>query len=128
MYADALEVWATLNNPNAYEAKAGRAVAALRVGREAEALGLVEDVLAFATGDALRQVVEPILMLLNCETVLAETGRAAQAVEILNQAGDWMDTIAARNEDEAFRRAYLQNVPENRKLRERLAGGALQSA
>jgi hypothetical protein len=71
-------------------------------------------------GDALRQVVEPVLMLLNCETVLTEAGHAARAVEVLTQAKNWMDTIASRNDDEAFRHAYLHNVPAHRRLRERL--------
>jgi tetratricopeptide (TPR) repeat protein len=34
MYAAALEVWAPLNNPNIYEAKAGRAVTALGLGHQ----------------------------------------------------------------------------------------------
>jgi len=122
MYAAALGVWALLDNPNIFEAKAGRAVSALRLGRAAEALDLVFDVMAFARGDALRQVVEPVLMLLNCETVLKETAHAARAAEVLAQAKDWMDTIASRNDDESFRRAYLDNVPANQRLRERLAG------
>ena len=125
MYAAALEVWAPLNNPNHYEAKAGRAVTALRLGRAAEALKLVDDVLAFAIDDALIQVVEPVLMLLNCETVLTEAGHAARAVEVLTQAKNWMDTIASRNDDEAFRHAYLHNVPAHRRLRERLVRDSL---
>ena len=122
MYAAALEVWAPLNNPNIYEAKAGRSVTALRPGRQAEALQLVDDVLAFAVDDALRQDVEPVLMLLNCETVLSEAGHAAGGVEVLTLVKNWMDTIASRDDDEAFRYADLHNVPAHRRLRERLDG------
>ena len=122
MYTVALEVWKPLNNPNLYEAKAGRAVAVLERGRPMDAQQLVDDVLAFAVDDALQRVVEPVLMLLNCETVLAANGQMERAASVLSQAQQWVGKIALRNEEEAVRRAYLENVPAHMELSARLVG------
>jgi predicted ATPase len=126
-YRDALATWQSLANPNMYEAKAGQAVALLSLGQPDEARQLVDEVLEFTMGDALKRVVEPILLLLNCETVLAATGQSARAVATLQQAQTWMETIASRNDDVSVRGHYWHNIPAHIELRQRLSNYGMQA-
>jgi len=120
-YAAALTVWAPLQHPNRYEALAGRAVAAARLGKQAEALALVAEVLEYTAAAGLARVVEPALLLLNCATVLRDAGQAAQAHAVLTQADAWVQTIAGRISDDAIRAVFLHQRPDNQRLRDRLA-------
>ena len=120
-YGEALVVWAPLQHTNRYEALAGRAVAAARLGKQEEALALVAEVLNFTETAGLAGVVEPVLLLLNCATVLGDAGQTAQAREVLLQADAWVQTIAGRISDDAIRAAFLHQRPDNQRLRSRLA-------
>ncbi len=114
MYVGALAIWQHLDNPNRFEALAGLAVARQRTGAVAAALPLAEEVLAFAVGDALLRVVEPVQMLLHCAEVLAAAGEAGRRDAVLAQAAQWIDIIANRNDDPTVRTAYRQNIPAHR--------------
>jgi tetratricopeptide (TPR) repeat protein len=122
-YAAALDVWAPLQHPNRYEALAGRAVAAARLGKQAEALALVAEVLEYTAAAGLARVVEPALLLLNCATVLRDAGQPALVREVLLQADAWVQTIAGRISDDAIRAVFLHQRPDNQRLRDRLAAG-----
>jgi predicted ATPase len=120
-YGEALVIWQPLQHPNRFEAVAGRAVAALCLGNQAEALALVEDVLDFVTNRGVVGIVEPVGLLLNCETVLTALGERARAAYALGQAGHWVQTIAGRISDDAVRAAFLHNRPDNQRLSARSA-------
>ena len=120
-YAEAQAVWAPTQHPNRYEAMAGRAVAVFYLGRQDEALRLVNEVLAFVAVSDLAGIVEPVLLLLNCETVLTGLGRNVAARQVLTQAATWVQTVAGRISDEAVRAAFLHNRPDNQLLQARIA-------
>ncbi len=52
-------------------------------------------------------IVEPVLLLLNCDTVLRGCGQNEEAGNVLRQAEAWVETIASRISDEAVRDAFL---------------------
>lgn len=106
-YCTALVVWEPMQHPNRYEAVAGRAVALVHLGRQAEALALVQEVLTFVAAHDLVGIVEPVLLLLNCATVLSGGGNATQAAATLQRAACWVDMVAGRIHDEAVRDAFL---------------------
>ena len=120
-YGEALVVWAPLQHANRYEALAGHAVAAAHLGKQEEALALVAEVLDFTTTAGLAGIVEPVLLLLNCATVLCDAGQTARAQEVLAQADAWVQTIAGRISDDAIRAVFLHQRPDNLRLRRRLA-------
>lgn len=120
-YGEALGIWAQMNHPNRYEAVAGRAVAALRLGKHAEALALVAEALAFVQDKGLMGIVEPVRLLLNCATVLAEIGQNERAHQTLTHAQSWVETIAGRISDVQVRTAFLDARPDNQLLKTRLA-------
>jgi hypothetical protein len=60
-----------------------------------------------------------VLLLLNCATVLRDTGQAARAQQVLAQADAWVQTIAGRISDDAVRAAFLHQRPDNQRLRAR---------
>jgi hypothetical protein len=66
-------------------------------------------------------VVEPILMLLNCETVLTATRQLERAKDTLEKAQNWIETIARRNDDAAVRHSYRHNIPAHIELRQQLS-------
>jgi len=78
-------------------------------------------VLDFVAASDLAGIVEPVLLLLNCETVLTGLGQIAAARQVLTQADAWVQTVAARISDEAVRAAFLDNRPDNQVLQRRLA-------
>ena len=123
MYGEALAVWAPLQHANRYEALAGRAVAAARLGKQDEALALVAEVLDFTATAGLAGVVEPVLLLLNCAAVLSDAGQAERAQQVLAQADAWVQTIAGRISDDAVREVFLHKRPDNQLLRRRLGTG-----
>jgi len=116
-YAAALVVWEPTQHPNRYEAVAGRAVALLYLGRPAEALPLVQAVLTFVAAHDLTGIVEPVLLLLNCATVLTASVAQAQVDAVLQQADCWVQTVAGRISDEAVRGAFLAR-PDVQRLRQ----------
>lgn len=119
-YGEAIGVLASIQHPNRYEAMAGRAVAALRLGKQAEALALVEEVLEFVASKGLVGIVEPVRLFLNCEAVLSGVGQRERGHQTLLQANDWVQTIAGRISDEQARDAFLRNRPDNLFLRTRM--------
>ena len=114
-YEEALMVWAHTQHPNRYEAVAGRAVALTRLGQPAEAVALVQDVLTFVETHDLVGIVEPVLLLLNCATVLGGVGATAQATATLQRGAAWVEMVTARISDEAVRKAFLAR-PDVRQL------------
>ena len=114
-YAEALTVWQPTQHPNRYEAVAGRAVALLQLGRQAEALPLVDEVLAFVAAHDLVGIVEPVLLLLHCATVFTACDKGAQADAAYQQAACWVQTVAGRISDEEVRTAFL-NRPDVQQL------------
>jgi len=116
-YREALAVWAPLQHPNRYEAVAGCAVAAFQLGNTDEALILVNEVLDFVAAKDLVGIVEPVLLLLNCATVLSAYGTVTQSEAALQRADDWVQTIADRISDEIVRRAFLAR-PDVQRLRQ----------
>lgn len=106
-YTEALLVWAPTQHPNRYEALAGRAVALVHLGRQTEALALAQDVLVFVAAHDLVGIVEPVLLLLNCATVLTGGGSATQAAAALQRAACWVEMVAGRIQEERVRTAFL---------------------
>jgi DNA-binding SARP family transcriptional activator len=124
-YGEALRVWETLEHPNRYEALAGQGVAAFHLNRRDEATRLVEEALSFVETAGLQGIVEPVLLLLNGETVLSGLGQKERALAVLQQARAWIEQIAARISDEAIQRAFLKRPDNNRlsgRLRTAMAG------
>jgi len=119
-YEEALVVWEPQQHSNRYEAMAGQAVAACQLGLTDEAQSLVGKVLDFVTLHGLLGLVEPVLLLLNCETVLTAIGQAQPACEVLQQADAWVQMIANRIDDDAVREAFLHNRPDNQLLKIKL--------
>jgi tetratricopeptide (TPR) repeat protein len=120
-YGEALAVWAAMQHPNRYEAVAGRAVAALQLGKHAEALALVEEALDFVTSNGLIGIVEPVRLYLNCEAVLTAVGLSERAHHALLQADDWVQTMAGRISAERVRATFLTNRPDNQLLKSRVS-------
>jgi tetratricopeptide (TPR) repeat protein len=118
-YREALVVWELMQHPNRYEAVAGRAVALYHLGRHGEALALTQEVLTFVATADLVGIVEPALLLLNCETVLTGCGECAAARQTLQHAADWVQMVAGRISDEAVRTAFLAR-PDVEELQHRL--------
>ena len=119
-YGEAFVVWQPLQHPNRFEAAAGRAVAALRLGKQAEAQALAEEVLEFVANRGVAGIVEPVGLLLNCAIVLTALGQRKRAADALGQADQWVQTIAGRISDDAVRTAFLHNRPDNQRLTARL--------
>jgi hypothetical protein len=82
-------------------------VALYHLGRQAEALTLTQEVLAFVAAADLVGIVEPVLLLLNCETVLTGCGQCAAAQHALQRADGWVQMVAGRISDDAVRTAFL---------------------
>ena len=120
-YHEALTVWEPMQHPNRYEAVAGRAAALWQLGRAAEALLLAQEVLTFVAAAAeMAGIVEPVLLLLNCELVLAGCGEQKSAQQALQYAAAWVDLVAGRIRDEAVRTAFLAR-PDLRRLSARMS-------
>lgn len=120
-YGEALVVWAPQEHSNRFEAIAGRAVTAYQLGRREEAVALVAEILDYVAENGLLGLVEPILLLLNCETVLTATGQNEKARQVLRQAEAWVQMIADRISDDEVRHAFLHNRPDNQLLNTRSA-------
>ena len=115
-YRAALVVWEPMQHPNRYEAVAGRAAALGQLGRADEALPLAQEVLTFVAAAAeLAGIVEPVLLLLNCESVFAGCSEQRSAQQVLQYAVAWVDLVAGRISDETVRTAFLAR-PDVRRL------------
>lgn len=114
-YEEALAVWAHTQHPNRYEAVAGRAVALVHLGQPAEGVALVQEVLSFVETHDLVGIVEPVLLLLNCATVLCGAGATTQATAALQRAATWVELVTDRISDEAVSDAFLHR-PDVRQL------------
>ena len=115
-YRAALVVWEPMQHPNRYEAVAGRAAALGQLGRADEALPLAQEVLTFVAAAAeLAGIVEPVLLLLNCESVFAGCSEQRSAQQALQYAVAWVDLVAGRISDETVRTAFLAR-PDVRRL------------
>lgn len=99
----------------------GRAVAACQLGMRDEAQALIEETLEYVVNHGLQGLVEPVLLLLNCERVLTEVGQSDRSRQVLCQAEEWVEAIAGRISDEVVRESFLNNRPDNQLLRTRLA-------
>lgn len=107
-YREALAVWEPMQHPNLYEAVAGRAAALWQLGRAAEALSLAQEVLTFVVAaPEMAGIVEPVLLLLNCATVLNGCDECAAAQQTLQRAADWVQLVAGRINDDAVRTVFL---------------------
>lgn len=107
-YCEALVVWEPMQHPNRYEAVAGRAAALYHLGRAEEALSLAQEVLTFVAAAAeMAGIVEPVLLLLNCEMVLTGCGEQGAAQQALQYAAAWVELVAGRISDDAVRTAFL---------------------
>ncbi|MEZ4676104.1 MAG: BTAD domain-containing putative transcriptional regulator [Caldilineaceae bacterium] len=127
-YVAALAVWEPLRHPNHYEAVAGRAVARYQLRDQVAALALARTVLDFVDQKGLAGVVEPVLLLLHCETVLTGCGYAKEGRAVLQRAAAWIQTIAGRISDDRVRATFL-NRPDHQRLAERrIASGNGASA
>ena len=82
-------------------------MALYHLGRQPEALALVQEVLTFVAAADLVGIVEPVLLLLNCETVLTGYGEGAVAQQPLQRAADWVQMVAGRISDDGVRTAFL---------------------
>ncbi len=122
-YGEALVVWEPLQHANRYEALAGRAAAAAKLGHQEEALALASEVLDYTAGAGLAGIVEPVLLLLNCAAVLSGSGETERAKQVLAQADAWVQMIAGRISDDTVRHSFLHARPDNQLLRRRLASG-----
>ena len=118
-YRAALTVWEPMQHPNRYEAVAGQAVALFRLGHTHAALAMAQEVLMFVASQDLVGIVEPVLLLLNCATVLTGCGNATQAAAALQRAACWVAMVAGRIHDEAVRGAFLAR-PDVQQLQGRL--------
>jgi tetratricopeptide (TPR) repeat protein len=119
-YTAALVVWEPTQHPNRYEALAGRAVALVHLDGQEEAGRLVHEVLEFVATQDLVGIVEPVLLLLNCATVLTVCAEPAQAAAVYQRAHGWVQTVASRISDETVRAAFLAR-PDQQRLKSRLA-------
>jgi tetratricopeptide (TPR) repeat protein len=107
-YAEALAVWDTMQHPNRIEALAGRAVAALEMGKKEEALALIDEVSTFVSDQGLVGIVEPVLLLCNCARVFKGCDQPQQARRALIQAETWIVQIAGRISAEDVRTAFVE--------------------
>lgn len=119
-YGEALAVWEALPYPYRYESMAGRGIAALHLGQQAEALALAEEALAFVENQGLHGIVEPILLLLNSEAVLTAAGLVERGEAALALAENWVEKIAARISDDGVRDVFRNQRSDMRRLRARL--------
>lgn len=98
---------------------AGLARVALRRGQIEQALGYVEESLAWISANGIEGIEYPLRVYLTAADVLTAAGQSARAAGALASAQALLQERAARISDETTRRAFLQDVPLHRLLRER---------
>ncbi len=117
-YVQALEIRRKLGEPNlAAEPLAGLARLALAQGQIEPALGYVEEILSYLQGGgSLDGADDPLWVELSLYQVLQSVGDC-RAGEILTRAYRELWMQAARIEDEAVQRSFLERVTVNRELK-----------
>ena len=115
-YAQALDLRRGLGQAHlATEALAGLARVALAQDDPEQALAHVEEILSFLKGNTLDGTDEPLRVYLTCYRVL-HTNQDPRAQVLLTTAHSLLQQHAAKIEDEALRRSFLENVPANREI------------
>ncbi|MFP4394995.1 MAG: tetratricopeptide repeat protein [Anaerolineales bacterium] len=116
-YTRAWELREDLHQPyRAIEARAGLTYVALTREDWAAAYPHVEAILSYvAAHPSLDGIAEPCWIYMACYRVLA-AAQDARAPEVLAQAYDYVQTKAAKIEDDALRRSFLENVAVHREL------------
>jgi DNA-binding SARP family transcriptional activator/Tfp pilus assembly protein PilF len=97
------------------EPVAGLASAALAQGDLGQAQAHIEQILAYLENHIPDGAYDPFWLYLTCYQVLEANGDS-RAAEILRTAHDLLQERAARIDDEALRRSFLQNVATHRKI------------
>jgi tetratricopeptide (TPR) repeat protein len=95
--------------------QAGLARAALARDRLDEALPLVEEILDYTSHKGTDGIDEPVLVYLTCYSVL-HAARQERAAEALRAGYELLMGRAARINDPALRRSYLENLPAHAEL------------
>lgn len=100
----------------AMEALAGLAQVALAQGKVAEALKHIEEILAWVVKEGVAGIEFPFRVYLTAYRVLAASGDAERAGEVLATAHTLLMERAGRLEDEATCQSFLENVAAHREI------------
>lgn len=115
-YAQAADLRLVNHQPHlAAQSQAGLARVRLAQGRGAEALALIEPIVAQLADLRSRDVEDPCMLWLNCYLVL-RAHQHAQARAVLEQAYTIVQERAARISDPTMRQNFLQRIAVNRQL------------
>jgi tetratricopeptide (TPR) repeat protein len=116
-YRRALDIRRGLKQPNlATEPQAGLAQVALQRGEIPAAMEHVETILAFLDSEGgLQGAEEPLRVYLTCYQAL-RAGGERRANDILETAHEMLVEQAAKIDDEANRRRFLENIPHHRRI------------
>jgi DNA-binding SARP family transcriptional activator/predicted ATPase len=115
-YQAAVDLYQALDiQPARIEAQAGLARVQLAQGEQAAASRWVDDILPRLAAQASVGMDEPFLVYLTCYQVLV-ANRDVRATTVLQQGYDLLQQYAARIQEDALRRSFLQNVPVHRAL------------
>lgn len=98
-----------------HEAEAGRALAALRQGESETARAAIEPLLPHLPDTKSAGGDRPIALFLACYQVLDAVGDG-RAADVLQRGQRYLVEMAAKIDDEALRRSFLENVPHNLEL------------
>lgn len=117
-YEQSLTIWKALGVAHfAVEARAGLALSALAQGQKETALACAEEILGYLQSGSLDGMKDPLRVYLACYQAL-QANADRRAEQVLQQAQAELQKRAARLPDLASQRSYLENVPENRLLRQ----------
>jgi len=116
-YEQPLSLWDRIGSPGATkELLAGIAWAELGLGEMGQAQAHVAEILAYLDAGGFLDIDgRPLMIYLTCYRVLVAAGDP-RASEILTSAHTELQEQAARIPDDALRRCFLENVPENREI------------
>ncbi len=122
-YRQALALRRELGQHNlAMEALAGLACVSLAQGNLPKAQAQVEEILSYLETDDLNSTYEPFKVYLACYRVL-DANEDPCAQTILKEAHSLLQEQAAKIDDEALRRSFLENVPAHREIMSAFAKG-----
>ncbi|RIK40703.1 MAG: hypothetical protein DCC55_14200 [Chloroflexi bacterium] len=117
-YQTALHLYQALGiQPALIEAQAGLARVQLAQGEQAAASRWIDEILPRLAAQPNVGMDEPFLVYLTCYQVLA-ANHDARATPLLQRGYDLLQQYAARIQDDALRRSFLENVPIHRALQE----------
>jgi len=100
---------------------AGLARVALEQGRLSDAVGYVEETLAWIASHGVEGIEYPLRVYLSANDVLTAAERQDEAEEVVRAAYMLLQEKASHIQDEATRRAYLEKVPPHREVRRRFS-------